>query len=121
MSRPNPVLWYTALMAGGAAFLSFAGLADLMPKTAIAWVSLVLAVAGAMGGVLVRGQVTPLSDPRDNDGNKLEPVGVDVRDPGDDGTPETLPDLLRRPVAGEPELRRPGSGPVGMDPDRDWP
>lgn len=134
MGRPNPVLWYTALMAGGAAFLSFAGLSDLMPKTAIAWVSLVLAVVGAAGGVLVRGVVTPLADPRDNEGRKLEPVGADVRDRGDDGSVETLPDVLRRPVDGEVrthrpvpgagQVRRPGSAPGSMptgDPDRDWP
>lgn len=132
--RPRPVVWHGMFMAMSAAFLGFSGLADLMPKTVIAWIMLVVAVVGAGWTVYVQGEVTPLSDPRDNEGRKLEPVGVDVKDPGDDGSPEAFPGALRafdgevrthRPVPYPPPTRRPGSTPASRpeagDPDRDWP
>jgi hypothetical protein len=72
--RPRPVVWYTAFVAGVSAFLGFAGLTDLMPKNVIAWVALVAAIVTAVGGSIVQSQVTPLSSPMDNDGNRLEPV-----------------------------------------------
>lgn len=76
-SRPRPVLVLSAVMAGLAAFLGFAGLSDLMPKVVIAYVSLGTAVLGAVGGVLVQGVVTPLTSPRDKSGTRLVPVTRD--------------------------------------------
>lgn len=70
-SRPRPVVWYGAFTAALGAFLGFAGLADLMPKTVIAWIALVGAVVTAAGAVLVQSTVTPLADPRTADGVSL--------------------------------------------------
>ncbi|AYF32212.1 hypothetical protein CSH63_33195 [Micromonospora tulbaghiae] len=61
-------------LAGLAAVTGFAGLADLLPATVILWLLLVQAVAVAVAGVYLQSVVTPLSDPRDNDGRRLAPV-----------------------------------------------
>jgi hypothetical protein len=79
MSRPRPVVVYAAVMAGLAAVLGFGGLADLIPAVAIAWLTLATAVISAVGGVLVQGVVTPLSDPRDAEGRRLLPSGPPPR------------------------------------------
>jgi hypothetical protein len=75
-SRPRPVVIYGAFVAALGAFLGYAGLADLMPKTVIAWVALVGAVVTAGGGFLVQGLTTPLSSPKDARGVDLKPVDV---------------------------------------------
>lgn len=75
-SRPRPVVLYGAFTAALGAFLGFAGLTDLMPKTVIAWVALVGAVVTAAGAVLVQNTVTPLADPQDARGVPLTPVDV---------------------------------------------
>lgn len=76
--RPRPVVWYGAFTAGLGAFLGFAGLTDLMPKTVIAWIALVGAVVTAAGAVLVQSTVTPLSSPRD--ARDVPMVAQDVAD-----------------------------------------
>lgn len=75
-SRPRPVVLYGAFTAALGAFLGFAGLTDLMPKTVIAWVALVGAVITAGGAALVQGLVTPLAAPKDARGVDLKPVDV---------------------------------------------
>jgi hypothetical protein len=69
----NPVLVYTAVMAGGAVLASSADFADLVPATGLKWFLLVYALAGAVGGVWVRSTVTPLADPRDSNQQPLIP------------------------------------------------
>jgi len=75
-SRSRPVVLYGAFTAALGAFLGFAGLTDLMPKTVIAWIALVGSVVTAAGAVLVQGLTTPLSSPRDARGVDLKPVDV---------------------------------------------
>lgn len=74
MSRPRPVLIYAAAMAGLTALTGYAGLDQLIPAQAVAWLALVTVVVGAVGGVLVQSQVTPLSDPQAKDGRPLAPT-----------------------------------------------
>lgn len=73
-SRPRPVLIYAAAMAGLTALTGYAGLDQLIPAQAVAWLALVTVVVGAVGGVLVQGQVTPLSAPQAKDGRQLVPT-----------------------------------------------
>jgi hypothetical protein len=75
-ARPRPVVIYAAITASLAAFLSYAGLADLMPAKAIAVIGLVNVVVIAGGAVLVQGLTTPLASPRDARGVDLKPVDV---------------------------------------------
>lgn len=72
--RPRPVVLYGAFTAALGAFLGFAGLQDLMPKTVIAWVALVGAVVTAAGAFLVQKTTTPLSSPQDARGVPLVPI-----------------------------------------------
>lgn len=71
MGRPRPVLIYAAVMAGLTALTGYAGLDQLIPSQAVAWLALATVVVGAVGGALVQGQVTPLADPRAKDGGPL--------------------------------------------------
>jgi hypothetical protein len=94
--RPRPVVWYGVFTAAVGAFLGFAGLTDLMPKTVIAWVALVAAVATAGGAVLVQSTTTPLSSPQDARGVPMVPVdtipaSTTVTDPGGQGLKWTDP------------------------------
>jgi hypothetical protein len=75
MSRPRPVIIITAVNAGMAALLGFAGVADLIPKTVLGWLALLYAVWTAVSGVILQGMVTPLSSPMDNRGNHLVAAG----------------------------------------------
>lgn len=58
----EPVAFFTVLAAGAAALGAFD-----MPS----WVSIAAAVMVAVAGAAVRSIVTPVADPRDNDGNQL--------------------------------------------------
>lgn len=69
--RPRPVMIVMMINAGMAALLGFAGVADLVPKSVLGWLALGFAVWTAVTGVYLQGMVTPLSSPRDNNGNKL--------------------------------------------------
>lgn len=72
--RPRPVLIYAATMAGLTTLTGYAGLDQLIPSSAVAWLALVTVVVGSVGGVLVQGQVTPVADPRDQYGRQLASV-----------------------------------------------
>ncbi|MEH0825438.1 MULTISPECIES: hypothetical protein [Micromonospora] len=72
--RPRPVLIITMTLAALTAVTGFAGLADLLPATAILWLLLVQAVAVAVAGVYLQSVVTPLADPRDDAGRRLAAV-----------------------------------------------
>jgi hypothetical protein len=75
-SRPRPVMVITMTNAGLAALLGFAGVADLVPKTVLGWLALGYAVWTAVTGAYLQGQVTPISNPMDNQGNKLVPINT---------------------------------------------
>ncbi|SCL43140.1 hypothetical protein GA0074692_6781 [Micromonospora pallida] len=69
--RPRPVIIYAATMAGLTTLTGYAGLDQLIPAQAVAWLALATLVVGAVGGVLVQSQVTPVADPRDQYGRRL--------------------------------------------------
>lgn len=71
--KRNPVLIYSAVIAALSAFLGVAGLTDRVPENVVFWLGVALAVLTAAGGVVVRGQVTPLADPTAKDGRPLVP------------------------------------------------
>ena len=77
----NPVLVAMSILAGMQALISAAGFTEALPAQVALWI--VLAVAALQAGVqfYVRGEVTPLVDPRDNDGRRLVPEP----EPGADG------------------------------------
>lgn len=98
--RPRPVVLYGAFTAALGAFLGFAGLVDLMPKTVIAWVALVGAVVTAAGAVLVQSTVTPLSEPQDARGMPL--VAQDVaRAQAAQAVRNAVADVTSRPMEQE--------------------
>lgn len=72
MSR-EPVVIVMSVLAGAQALITAAGFTEALPERVALWV--VLAVAAVQAGVqfYVRGQVTPLVDPRDKDGVALTP------------------------------------------------
>ncbi|MEU8301132.1 hypothetical protein AB0C04_28065 [Micromonospora sp. NPDC048909] len=80
-SRPRPVLIYATVMAGLTALTGYAGLDQLIPAQAVSWLALVTVIVGAVGGVLVQSQVTPLSAPQMKDGRQLVPTPL-ARVPG---------------------------------------
>lgn len=99
--RPRPVVWYGAFTAALGAFLGFAGLVDLMPKTVIAWIALVGAVVTAAGAVLVQSTVTPLSDPQNAEGVPL--ISQDVaRLRVKDAVRNAVADVTSRPMESGP-------------------
>ena len=73
----NPVLVAMSILAGMQALISAAGFTEALPAQVALWI--VLAVAALQAGVqfYVRGEVTPLSDPRDNEGRRLVPLDPD--------------------------------------------
>ncbi len=70
----NPVLLVMSLLAGAQVLAAAANLTDLLGAKPAAWI--VLGVAAIQTGVQfwVRGEVTPLANPRDNNGRLLVPV-----------------------------------------------
>lgn len=71
--KRQPVLIYGAVVAALTTFLSVAGLTDRVPENVVFWLGVALAVLTAAGGVIVRGQVTPLVEPTTKDGRPLVP------------------------------------------------
>jgi hypothetical protein len=73
--RPRPVLIFGIVVAVLSVLAESADAANLLPGRALPWIRLLLSVAVAIGGALfVQGRVTPLADPRDNDGTPLRPA-----------------------------------------------
>lgn len=72
--KRQPVVIYGAVVAALTAFLSVAGLTDRVSDDVVFWLGVALAVITAVGGVVVRGQVTPLADPTAKDGRRLVPT-----------------------------------------------
>lgn len=73
MSRPRPVLIFAAVIAALNALAAIGDLTDVLPSSAVKWIAIGSAVVTAVGGVIVQGQVTPLSSPRDKVGTRLVP------------------------------------------------
>lgn len=77
MRRPRPVVIYGAVMAALVAVTESADAADLMPASVFPWVRVVLLVMTAVGGALVtQSQVTPVSSPMNDAGQRLVPMTV---------------------------------------------
>lgn len=69
----NPVLLVMSLLAALNGALGIGTLQDLVSPAVLGWVLVVQAAATAGIQFWVRGQVTPLINPRDIDGTKLVP------------------------------------------------
>lgn len=100
----NPVLIAMSVLAGMQALTVSAGFAEAVPPAVALWV--VLGIATLQGAVqfYVRGEVTPVADPRDNQGRPLVPA--DAIQGGHVG----------RHRAGDPagDLERPTDGQEGL-------
>lgn len=70
----NPVLLIMSLLAGVSAILGLGVLQDLISANAIGWVLVGYAGLQAAVQFWVRGEVTPLIDPRDRSGVRLVPA-----------------------------------------------
>lgn len=67
----NPVLIVMSILAALQAIAGAANLADLLGDKLAAWFVLLVAAAQIGSAYWVRGQVTPVADPRDNSGRPL--------------------------------------------------
>lgn len=67
----NPVLLAMSLLAGLSAILGLGTLQDLVSPTVLGWILVAQAGATAALQFWVRGQVTPMVDPRAHDGRQL--------------------------------------------------
>lgn len=67
----NPVLLVMSILAGVSAALGLGTLQDLVSPTVLGWILLIQAAATTGVQHWVRGQVTPLADPRDATGERL--------------------------------------------------
>lgn len=67
----NPVLLVMSILAGVSAALGLGTLQDLVSPTVLGWILIAQAAATAGVQYWVRGQVTPLADPRDSRGREL--------------------------------------------------
>lgn len=74
----NPVLIAMSVLAGMQALTVSAGFTDAVPPNVALWV--VLGIAALQGAVqfYVRGEVTPVSDPRTDEGERLVPASEAV-------------------------------------------
>lgn len=70
----EPVRWMTLVLTVLSALAGTAALTDLLPKTVLGAVGVAIAVLTAVLGVLARGAVTPLAQPRDAGGTPLRAV-----------------------------------------------
>jgi hypothetical protein len=69
----EPVRWMTLVLAVLSALAGTAALTDLLPVRVVGAVGVAIAVLTAVLGVLTRGAVTPLAQPRDAVGTPLVP------------------------------------------------
>lgn len=72
MARPRPVLIFGIVVALLGGLNESADAVNLLPGPVFPWVRLLLSLTVAVGGaVYVQSKVTPISDPRDDQGNPL--------------------------------------------------
>ena len=92
MVNREPVLVVMSVLAGMQALIGAAGFAEAVPRQAALW--MILATAAVQAGVqfYVRGQVTPVADPRDADGRPLTPEAAETGYTGRH-RPETSPTI----------------------------
>jgi hypothetical protein len=69
--RPQPVLWLVAMIAGLNALVISGDALNVLPTEAVRWLVLINIFVTVVGGVLVRGVVTPLAAPQDSMGRPL--------------------------------------------------
>lgn len=75
MSRPRPVLVFGVVVAVLETVSESADAANVLPGNVFPWIRLALTLATAIGGaVFVQSKVTPVSDPRADDGTPLVPA-----------------------------------------------
>lgn len=77
--RRNPVVWVMSVLA---AFQLLAGASAFIDVVGLKWAALAMAVvlAAQLGlQFWVRGEVTPVAEPRDNQGRELVPVNRSAR------------------------------------------
>lgn len=67
----NPVLFVMSILAALNAALGLGVLAELVSPTTLGWLLVIQAAATAGIQFWVRGQVTPMADPRSHDGRQL--------------------------------------------------
>lgn len=72
--EPVRILWVVVVALG--AVLGVGGVADYIPDRVLFWLGVLFAVLTAVVGEMVRSRVTPLADPRDNQGRPLAPAGT---------------------------------------------
>jgi len=71
----NPVLLVMSLLAGLSAALGLGVFQDLVSPTVLGWLLVSQAVVTAVVQYWVRGQVTPIANPKAADGTPLVKVG----------------------------------------------
>ena len=93
MVSREPVLVVMSVLAGMQALIGAAGFAEAVPRQAALW--MILATAAVQAGVqfYVRGQVTPVADPRDADGRPLTPEVAETSGYTGRHRPETSPTI----------------------------
>ena len=93
MVSREPVLVVMSVLAGMQALIGAAGFAEAVPRQAALW--MILATAAVQAGVqfYVRGQVTPVADPRDADGRPLTPEAAETSGYTGRHRPETSPTI----------------------------
>lgn len=74
--RPQPVRVMAVVLAVLGFLTGAAGLADLIPKVAIAWLVIIYGVVQVAWGAWTASQVTPLAAPQNNAGVPLVPLNT---------------------------------------------
>lgn len=70
--RPRPVVVFGIVVAVLEAVSESADAANVLPGSVFPWIRLALTLVTAIGGALwAQSKVTPVKDPRDNDGRRL--------------------------------------------------
>ena len=67
----NPVIWVMSVLAGAQLLTASTAFLDVVPARWAALASVCIVAAQVTVQFWVRGQVTPLNDPRDHDGVEL--------------------------------------------------
>lgn len=70
----EPIRWMTTILVILMALEGVQEFVDLLPEQANAWILFAIAILTAILGVNVRNKVTPLADPKTNEGHPLVPA-----------------------------------------------